>query len=131
MKKNIKNLVNKTVVHKHFGQCVVLKIVSESKGRITIEVIKTKEVKKIVFTPRAFEDLNDYPDYLEANFQASNLSKNNLSKDKVVPRKKHTRKGVAFFEEHDVDEDYEAWLNEINDDKDMDRGYLEDLDDYY
>ena len=128
MEKSIKDLVGKMVNHRDFGEYIVLELVSISKGRISIKVKKTNDVKMIVFTPKAFDGLSNYPDYLEENRKDSNLSKNLLCKSQVKTKKTPFKRCIFYEEEkYEDDDEYEGWLKEIKDDQRIDRGYLDDI----
>ena len=78
-KREIATLLNTMVEHKHFGQCKVIDIIDQVSGKIVIELAKSKEIKKVVFSKQYFYCIDDYK-------TVDHEIKNTISKKRVYKK---------------------------------------------
>ena len=58
--RDITSLINQVIVHKKYGPCLVIEVVSANEGKFVARLEQTGEVKKFILNPNFFENVEGY-----------------------------------------------------------------------
>ena len=62
MRKNLEDYVGKTLEHKAFGKCVVLRILSHKDYHVEVKVTESQDIKTLVLSSRYFKNVTIGPE---------------------------------------------------------------------